>query len=41
MLTLALGAWLRLQMATGLRLGPAVEVAMAASVVLIIATRRR
>lgn len=40
-LVIALGAWLRLQMAVGLRMGPAVEVGIFAALLIVFATRRR
>jgi hypothetical protein len=41
LLVIGLGAWLRLQLAIGLRLGPAVEMAIGAALLLFLATRRR
>lgn len=41
LLVIATGAWLRLQMAVGLRMGPAVEVAIVAGVLILLTTRRR
>jgi hypothetical protein len=40
LLVIALAGWLRLQVAAGLRMGPALEIAIAACVLIVIATRR-
>ncbi len=41
LLVVGLGGWLRLQIAAGLKMGPAVEVAIAAAVLILIVARRR
>lgn len=40
LLVIALAAWLRLQVAAGLRMGPALEISIAACVLIVLATRR-
>lgn len=41
LLVIAVAAWLRLQVAAGLRMGPALEIAVTACVLIMLATRRR